>query len=129
MRRYTEIREDGRLIWRFVDDAPVARSTLPAPYVISDEMPPTEQVDGKFYTSKHKFRAVGRALGLTEVGNEKPKPKKRSTDLATTKQERRRAIKTAVEKFRAGSRPGQHHERHQHAGGSASERAARTEPD
>jgi hypothetical protein len=55
--------------WR-VDrsEIPVARSDLPLPYVISDTMPPTEQVDGKFYTSKAAFRAVGRALGLTEVG-------------------------------------------------------------
>ena len=55
--------------------SPVARSELPRPYVISDEMPATEQVDGRFYTSKAAFRAVGRALGLTEVGNEKFKPK------------------------------------------------------
>ena len=34
-------------------------------------MPPTEQVDGRFYTSKAAFRATGRALGLTEVGNER----------------------------------------------------------
>jgi hypothetical protein len=52
----------------------IARSDLPLPNIISDTMEPTEQVDGKFYTSKRAFRAVGRALGLTEVGNEKPKP-------------------------------------------------------
>ena len=57
----------------------MASSALPLPYVISDTMPPTEQVDGKFYESKSAFRAVGRALGLTEVGNEKPKPKMRAT--------------------------------------------------
>jgi hypothetical protein len=51
------------------------RSDLPRPYVISDTMEPTEQVDGKFYTSKRQFRAVGRALGLTEVGTEKLKHK------------------------------------------------------
>lgn len=78
-----------------------ARSELPLPYVISDIMEPTEQVDGKFYTSKRAFRAVGRALGLTEVGNEKFKPRKRITDAAG----RRSAIKTAVEKYQAGQRP------------------------
>ena len=46
------------------------RSDLPMPSVISDIMEPTEQVDGKFYSSKRAFRAVGRALGLTEVGTE-----------------------------------------------------------
>jgi hypothetical protein len=59
-----------------------ARSEHPLPYIISDTMPPTEQVDGKFYTSKRAFRAVGRALGLTEVGTEKFKPKLRARDSA-----------------------------------------------
>ena len=96
--------EPGR--FRFVkpQTAP-ARSTLPMPYVISDEMPPLEQVDGRFYTSKRMFRAVGRAHGLTEVGNEKPKPKVRATASAATRAQRRDAIKTAVQKFRAGHKP------------------------
>ena len=38
---------------------PDRRSALGFPMVISDEMPSTEQVDGRFYTSKRKFRAVG----------------------------------------------------------------------
>jgi hypothetical protein len=77
-----------------------ARSSLPMPMVISDTMPPTEQVDGKFYTSKAAFRAVGRAHGLTEVGNEKPKPKTRVND----REGRRRSIKKAIEKYAAGHR-------------------------
>ena len=48
-----------------------ARSNLPLPNVISDHMEPTEQVDGRFYTSKSAFRAVGKANGLVEIGNEK----------------------------------------------------------
>jgi hypothetical protein len=75
-----------------------ARSELPKPYVISDTMEPTEQVDGVFYTSKRKFRAVGRALGLTEVGNEKPKPKPRASESREHVEQRRRAIKLAMEK-------------------------------
>ena len=74
------------------------------PYVISDEMPPTEQVDGVFYTSKAKFRAVGRELGLIEVGTERPKPFVRSTDRAEVRKARRQALKIAVEKFKAGYR-------------------------
>jgi|SRR6516164_8758660 hypothetical protein len=74
------------------------------PFIISDTMEPTEQVDGRFYTSKSKFRAVGRALGLTEVGNEKFKPKVRATDDRATKAARRVALKTALEKYRAGHR-------------------------
>jgi len=88
--------EPGR--WRVARNTrPAARSDLPLPYVISDEMPPTEQVDGRFYTSKSRFRAVGRALGLTEVGTEKFKPKKRSTDLPDVKAARRQAIRKAVQ--------------------------------
>jgi len=82
-----------------------ACSDLPRPFVISDEMPPTEQVDGNYYTSKAAFRRVGRALGLTEVGNEKFKPKRRSTDAREVKEARRKSLRTAMEKYRAGHRP------------------------
>jgi hypothetical protein len=72
--------------------------------VISDEMPPTEQVDGRFYTSKAAFRAVGRALGLTEVGNEKPKSRTRPSETPEARRQRKEALKTAAEKYRAGHR-------------------------
>jgi hypothetical protein len=93
-------------VWRV--DRPrygVPRSDLPLPNVISDIMEPTEQVDGRFYTSKRAFRAVGRAHGLTEVGNEKFGKKWRSTDLPQTKQQRRYDIHKAVEQFKSGHRP------------------------
>lgn len=76
------------------------RSRLGFPFVISDEMPPTEQVDGKFYTSKRAFRAVGRANGLTEVGDQQFKPKWRSTDLAEVKARRRQTLKRAVDRVK-----------------------------
>ena len=82
-----------------------ARSDHPQPYVISDIMPPTEQVDGKFYTSKSAFRAVGRANGLTEVGTEKIK--RRTTHWSRRKEEKARrmqSVKTAIEKYKAGHR-------------------------
>jgi hypothetical protein len=95
--------EPGR--WR-VDrrSIPVARSSLPCPSVISDAMDPVEQVDGRFYTSKRQYRAVGRAHGLIEIGNEKQKPMVRSTDQRSVKAARRQAVKVAAEKFRAGHR-------------------------
>jgi hypothetical protein len=105
MRRLVEIVEEGRTVIRFVDDTPVARSTLPMPYVISDEIPPTEHVDGRFYTSKKKYRDLTRAEGLTEIGNEKLKPHVRMTDRPETKKARRAALKTALEKYNAGHRP------------------------
>ena len=79
---------------------------MPLPFVISDIMPPTEQVDGKFYTSKREFRAVGRSLGLIEVGNEKmkPRPPRPSSDKAS-QQQRRNAIRKAISRYKAGERP------------------------
>ena len=98
--------EPGR--FRFVKPTiPPARSDLPLPYVISDTMPPTEQVDGRFYESKAAFRAVGKAHGLIEVGNEKLKPKTRQSADPAFRRQRRDKIKTAIEKVRAG-----HHERY-----------------
>jgi hypothetical protein len=83
---------------------PPARSRLPLPYVISDTMEPTEQVDGKFYTSKQQFRAVGKALGLVEVGNDKARfhvKQQRTSDSRVETEKRARAVKTAIEKFKS----------------------------
>jgi hypothetical protein len=92
-------------LFRVLRDAPEPpKSDLPMPHVISDTMPPTEQVDGKFYTSKAKFRAMGRSLGLTEVGNEKPKPKQRASESRETRVERRRLLERAVAQYRQGRR-------------------------
>jgi len=100
--KLVELVEIEKNRWRVArETSPVARSSLPRPYVISDEMPPTEQCDGVFYTSKAKFRAVGRALGLTEVGNEKPKPKVRATANPKVKEARRQSLRKAIEKFRS----------------------------
>jgi len=68
-------------------------------------MEPTEQVDGKFYTSKTEFRRVGRQLGLIEVGNEKMKPKVRATADRSTKAARREGLKKTIEQYKAGRRP------------------------
>jgi hypothetical protein len=83
-----------------------ARSEHPIPYVISDTMPETEQVDGKFYTSKSQFRRVGRDLGLIEIGNEKLTPKPKGTAHADKAQQegRRQAIRKAVEQYQSGRR-------------------------
>ena len=95
--------EPGRFVVERKGTLP-ARSTLPCPYIISDEMPPTEQVDGRFYTSKAAFRATGRALGLTEVGTEKFKPRTRPSSTPDARARRKEALKTAAEKYRAGHR-------------------------
>lgn len=101
-----ELVEIGPGKWRVKRETlPLARSSLPRPYVISDTMEPTEQVDGRFYTSKRAFRAVGRALGLVEVGNEKIPPKQRASTDKAQKAARRQSLKIAVEKYGAGHRP------------------------
>jgi hypothetical protein len=99
----------GRFRMRRPVPPPVAASSLPAPHVIRDEMEPTEQVNGKFYTSKAKFRAVGRALGLTEVGNDPArlvdkKPTRASTTPAA-KRARRQAFEKATAEYKQGRRP------------------------
>ena len=92
---------DGREVYRRVREPAPARSGLPCPQIITDEMPPTEQVDGKFYTSKSAYRAVGRANGLIEVGNEKFKPRKRIEPDGKAIDE---AISRALAKRSRGSR-------------------------
>jgi hypothetical protein len=47
---------------------------------------------------------VGRANGLIEVGNEKMKPKARTSTTREAKDARRKAIHVAVQKFKAGVR-------------------------
>lgn len=71
-------------------------------------MDPTEQCDGKFYTSKAAFRATGRALGLTEIGNEKVKPRKRASSRLVEKEARRKSLKLALDKYKAGYRRADH---------------------
>ncbi len=71
--RGTWVYRNGRLVEKGGPDDIrfyVSRSNLPAPMLISDHMPECEHVDGKFYTSKSAFRAVTKANGLTEVGND-----------------------------------------------------------
>jgi len=76
------------------------RSGLPVPYVISDTMDPVEQVDGKFYTSKREYRAVGRAHGLIEIGTEKLTPKPKGVEHLKGKVARQQAIKKALDRTR-----------------------------
>ena len=97
--------QTGPTTWAFVTQSePPKRGDLPLPYVISDIMEPVEQVDGKFYTSKREYRAVGRSHGLIEVGNEKPKPKVRATNDPIVGEQRRKSLKKAVEQYKSGRR-------------------------
>ncbi len=77
--------------WR---PARAARSDLAFPMIISDEMPDTEHVDGRFYSSKSSYRRVTRANGCIEVGDQKLPPRQ-------IKGPDRKGIKDAVEKAKA----------------------------
>lgn len=102
MSKPDDLVEVGPNRWRFVKPSPPsARSALPCPMIIRDEMDAIEQVDGKFYTSKARFRAVGRALGLTEMGTEKPRRKQR---MHSTSAQRRRDLERAIAQYKQGRR-------------------------
>lgn len=62
---------EGRQVYRKLDTREVKRSTLPAPMLSLDTMPETQHpCTGEFLTSKAKFRAVTKAHGCIEVGND-----------------------------------------------------------
>ena len=69
---------NGRQVYRAVPARPAARSDLPVPYLISDNLdaPLYSGADGQQYTSKAALRASYRASGnpqgieYTEVGND-----------------------------------------------------------
>lgn len=63
--------ERGNLVKRYgPPPSPVARGDFPTPMFASDCMEPTEHLDGKYYDSKSKYRAVTKAHGMIEVGND-----------------------------------------------------------
>ncbi len=73
---------------------PPARSDIPFPMILSDDMPDTEHpCDGKFYSSKSTFERVTKQNGCITVGNdparfkprEKPKPDARKINEAVDK--------------------------------------------
>lgn len=72
-----------RIIWKPIQPievpirTPPARGAFSCPMVISDTMDLTEHVDGRFYDSKSQYRAVTKAHGCIEVGNDKLPPMKR----------------------------------------------------
>lgn len=105
MPEYGWIKRDGREIYRRLDSGqPPARSHLPFPMVITDDMDPVQsQLDGRFYTSKSRLRETYRAAGVTEVGNDparnkpfvKPKPDRKAIRDTTEK---------AIARFKRGER-------------------------
>nr|WP_245317559.1 hypothetical protein [Rhizobium sp. N122] len=68
-----------------------ARSDLPVPHYVSDNIEIRSMHDGNIYTSKRQLRAEYRAHGVEEIGNEKPKPiEKPKSDREGIRKELRR---------------------------------------
>ena len=72
-----------------------ARGAFSCPMVISDTMDPTEHIDGRFYDSKTKFRAVTKAHGCVEIGNDPARLRKPAKPKADPVK-RREAIQKAI---------------------------------
>lgn len=101
-----------RLVWcavqqRFVERhqkvrPPVARSALPSPMIISDQLDGVlSHADGRVYDSKSAYYAAVRAAGCEIVGNERmPEPQERYSP-AGLKQD----IATAIDQLEAGYHP------------------------
>lgn len=96
--------DDGRQVYRRVDNSPpAARSSLPFPMVITDDMDPVQsQLDGKFYTSKSHLRLTYKAAGVTEVGNDPARLRPRQRAKPD-----RKAIRDSLEKAEARFKRGE----------------------
>lgn len=73
----------------------VQPGNYPCPRVIGDTMPALEHVDGKHYDSKSAFRAVTKAHGYQEVGNDASRlraPEKQQRDTSKVDAAIHRAI-------------------------------------
>lgn len=72
-----------------------------ASFVISDEMPHTRHMaDGKYYTSKAKFRQATRAHGCVEVGTETQTLLKPRKPIELDRSQRREAIRQSIHELR-----------------------------
>ena len=91
----TFVYRNGKLVDKNL--APPKHASGRAHYVISDEMAATRHMaDGKYYTSKKKFRDATRAAGCIEIGDQShylTKPRKPATlDRIKRRDDIRRAI-------------------------------------
>lgn len=79
-------------------------SDLPCPMVMGDTMEPTQHMcDGQTYTSKSRFRAVTKAHGCIEVGND-PARFRRPKRQKTSRQQIKDTVERATARFNRGER-------------------------
>ena len=74
----------------------------PKIYVISDTMPETRHMaDGKYYSSKSKFREVTKAHGCIEMGNDSSLTRPRKS-IPLSREKRRDDIRRTIYELRNG---------------------------
>lgn len=74
-------------------------------YYNKDEMEPIRHmINGKYYTSKKKFRDETKARGCIEIGNETSTLLKPRKYIETSKKQRREDIKKAIYELKNGKR-------------------------
>lgn len=75
-------------------------------YYNSDQMEPTRHMaDGKYYTSKKKFRDATRAAGCIEIGNETKYLTAPRKPIKLDRRKRRESIKKAINDIKYGNVP------------------------
>lgn len=76
-----------------------------APQIITDEMAATRHMaNGKYYTSKKKFREATKEAGCIEIGTESPLTKPRKP-VELDRRQRREDIRRAMTQLRDGAAP------------------------
>ncbi len=96
--------EDGRQVYRKVEEHRPKRSSLAAPYFVADTMEATQHpCTGEYMTSKSAFRQVTKAYGCVEVGNDPARLKTRQKAKPDRKQIRD-AIAKATAEYNNGRR-------------------------
>lgn len=96
----TYVLRDGKLVEKHL--AAPKYATGKGPSVIRDEMDATKHMaDGKFYTSKSRFRQATKASGCQEVGDDKSMYRPR-TPIKMDRGQRRDDIRRAIYELRNG---------------------------
>lgn len=98
--------ENGMVEKHLVIDEPKAASSLPRPYVVSDNL--GQQVKhmatGRMLDSKSEHRRLNKELGLVELGNEQKAHLSQPKPAKLDKRERKNDIRKAISELRNGRR-------------------------
>ena len=98
--------ENGMAEKHLVIDEPVAASSLPRPYVVSDSLggEVKHMATGRMLDSKSEHRRLNKELGLVELGNEKSAHLKQERPAKLDKAQRKNDIRKAIHELRNGRR-------------------------